>query len=241
MPDPRVPFAESPQHRSSLLRETTSSFLILLAASQNWAPDHDKGSNAALTAFADLRSSGVDAGLVAVEWGRQVDEAKDYLSRRGVADHVKWVAPMARLPLQRMMASVDVVWDQFGMEVFGALALRAAEQGAPLVSRGLAASGNQFIGGPVPWRAAGNPEEIVRETSAVFDEIASRGRPAVIADYRDRYRRWLFERHSPRLTAELQRNRYTAILSGNFEPGQAAVDEWPRLADRLLAEKGPES
>lgn len=229
MPDPRVPFAESPQRRQQLLAHTNSAHLILLPASQNWSSDHDKGSITALRAFVQLRRAGVDVGLVAVEWGHQLEESKAFLEQSGMTRHVTWVPLMPRLALQRTMANVDVVWDQFGLEVFGALALRALEQGTPLVSRGLAAEGERFIGGPVPWRAAGTSDEIVRETTAILKDMVARGRNAVIAETTDHYRGWLSYRHSPAVTASLQQVRYEQILEGHRESGGSAPDGWPTL------------
>ena len=236
MPDPRVPFPESPERRQELLRRTASEFLVLLPASQNWSKDHDKGSMTALSAFVELRRKGVEVGLVAVEWGHQLAESKEFLDRAGVGGNVVWMPPMARLTLQRMMANVDVVWDQFGLEVFGALALRTLEQGTPLVSRGIAPVGQRFIGGPVPWRAAASTDEIVHETTAVLDDMSRLGRETVIAETRARYRGWFFERHSPSLTAALQRDRYTEILDGTFQPGTVATDEWATRADKAREE-----
>lgn len=227
--DDRVPFAASPARREELLRQTGSESLVLLPSSQNWSKTHDKGSQKALSAFIELRRKGVNVGLVAVEWGLQLAQSKAFLADAGVGGNVAWVAPMARLGLQRMMANVDVVWDQFGLDAFGALALRAVEQGAPLVSRGLAPVGEQLIGGPVPWHHAANADEIVSETSAVLDDISARGRDAVVAETRTRYRTWLIERHSPELTAELQRAVYQRMLDGTFEPGTAAPDQWAQL------------
>ncbi len=230
VPDARVPFAETPR-RARLLAQTSSQFLVLLPSSQNWSKHHDKGSMKALRAFVELRRKGVDVGLVAVEWGLQLAESKQYLDAEGVGSNVAWVAPMARLGLQRTMADVDVVWDQFGLEAFGALALRAVEQGTPLVSRGLAPAGEQLIGGPVPWIHAASTEDIVRETSSVFEDMGRRGRTAVIDSTRARYRAWFLERHSSAITARLQTDLYSTMLDGTFAPASAKPDQWARLLD----------
>jgi hypothetical protein len=231
LPDARVPFAESSTRRANLLRKTQSDALILLPSSQNWSEHHDKGSLAALRAFVELRRTGVDVGLIAIEWGHQLAEAREYLERAGVGTHVVWMPPKARLPLQRLMANVDVVWDQFGLEGFGALALKTIEQGTPLVSRGLAPVGEEFVGGPVPWRAAADADEIVRETTDVLEQMGREGRDVVIAETRARYRSWLFDRHPPAATAGLQRDLYEAILDGSHRPGTAAPDTWPKWID----------
>lgn len=226
LPDPRVPFAENAQERATLLERTKSSALVLVASSQNSSPHHDKGSATALKAFVELRRKGAEIGLVAVEWGLQLAEAKAFLEREGVAQHVTWVAPMARFRLQRTMANVDVVWDQFGLEAFGGLACRAVEQGTPFVSRGLAPVGEQLIGGPVPWLQAASVEDIVRETLGVLEDESTRGRAEVIASTRSKYRSWLLERHSPELTVQLQRDVYQRIVDGSFERGTAKPDAW---------------
>jgi hypothetical protein len=231
VPDPRVPFAGSEAKRQKLLQRTRSEALVLLPSSQNWSEDHDKGSITALNAFIELRRSGASVGLAAVEWGLQLAESKALLESAGVAAHVAWVPPMVRLRLQRMMADVDVVWDQFGLEAFGALAIRTVEQGTPLISRKLAPVGEQLIGGPVPWLHAATVDEIVQQTTAVLDDMGRRGRAAVIADYRARYRGWLLERHSPEVTAALQREVYEKIVDGTLEPGTAIPDRWSQILD----------
>lgn len=237
-PDSRVPFSESADRRAELLRRTKSESLILLPASQNWSKHHDKGSKKALMAFVELRRQGHDVGLVAVEWGLQVAESQAFLADSGVGDNVAWVSPMARLGLQRTMADVDVVWDQFGLDAFGALALRAVEQGTPLVSRGLKPEGARLIGGPVPWRHAAETEEIVRETASVLTEILERGRSTVIAETTTAYRTWLLERHSPQITAQLQRDVYMRMAEGTFERGFAAPDQWAQLLEQPQREDG---
>lgn len=140
--------------------------------------------------------------------------------------------------MQRTMANVDVVWDQFGLEAFGGLAIRAVEQGTPFVSRGLAPAGERLIGGPVPWRQAATIDDIVRETTQVLDEIAQKGRASVMEDYQTRYRAWFAERHSSLITSTLQREVYTAMLDGSFEQGTAAPDRWAQLVAEGLREDG---
>ena len=234
MPDPRVPFPVSMLERQSLLSATGSSSLVFLPSSQNWSKHHDKGSIKALSAFVELRRKGLDVGLVAVEWGLQLDESKAFLDDAGVGNNVVWKPPMSRFGLQRLMADVDVVWDQFGLDAFGALALRVVEQGTPLVSRGLAPIGEQLIGGPVPWRPATTIDQIVHETSEVLEDMSRRGRETVVAETTSRYRAWLLNHHSPALTAALQRSVYEKIFEGTFEPGTAAPDQWAKLLHERL-------
>jgi hypothetical protein len=236
--DPRVPFSGSELRRRELLRSTAAEHLILLPSSQNWAKTHDKGSKKALTAFVEMRRAGIPVGLVAVEWGLQLAKSKAFLDEAGVGANVAWVAPMARISLQRMMADVDVVWDQFGLDAFGGLALRAVEQGTPLVSRGLAPAGERLIGGAVPWLQAATVDEIVRQTTGLLESMTSRGRDTVIAETTARYRSWFRDRHAAELTAELQKDVYSRILDGTFEPGSARPDEWARRLGSGIRESG---
>jgi hypothetical protein len=229
VPDPRVPFAESTAVRQELLTRTASDSIILLPSSQNWVKHHDKGSMKALKAFVKLRRAGRQVGLVAIEWGLQLAESKEFLEKAGVAGNVAWVPPMARVALQRTMANVDVVWDQFGLEAFGGLAIRTMEQGAPMISRGLSEAGERLIGGPVPWRHAATTVDLARETGELLDEIAEHGRDAVMAEHRTRNRRWFLETHSPMIAAELQREVYAGLLDGTWERGAAAPDRWATL------------
>ena len=52
-----------------------------------------------------------------------------------------------------------------------------------------------------------------------------------IESTRARYRAWLLERHSPAITAALQRDVYASMLDGTFEPGTAAPDQWAKMLD----------
>lgn len=231
VPDPRVPFGGSDENRVALLEKTKSQALILLPSSQNWSASHDKGSIKALSAFVELRRQGFPVGLVAVEWGLQLAESKEFLRSAGLEGNVVWVAPMARLPLQKLMADVDVVWDQFGLDAFGALALRTVEQGTPFISRGLQQIGEQLIGGPVPWRTASDSEGIVGETTAVLEEMSSRGRRETIEATRRASREWLLTRHSPAITAALQRAAYERVLGRGGDTEPLRPDSWARVLE----------
>lgn len=228
--DYRVPFLGVTQKRNALLHRTRSEYLVLLASSQNWSKHHDKGSKKALDAFIELRQAGVPVGLVAAHWGLQVEESKALLAEAGLGEHVEWVSPMPRFELQQMMANVDVIWDQFGLDAFGALALRALEQGAPLVSRGLKPEGEALIGSPVPWMEASSCESIVSCTRSLFDEMNRRGRNVVLDEISIHYRTWLETFHSPAITAQLQDELYTQLLSGS---SGSRPDAWARLTREL--------
>lgn len=208
----KVPFQEDTLFRQLILQNTKSDFLVLLPSSQNWGKHHDKGSMKALEAFVQLRSQGINVGLVAAEWGLQLQESKEYLHKAGVDDYVYWVSPMSRFKLQQMMANVDVVWDQFGLDAFGALALRALEQGVPLISRGLKPEGVRVIGTQVPWMIAETSDQISALTTSLFADMGSRSRSSVIFEIQQKYRGWLIRHHNPAMTVAIQENLYSNLL-----------------------------
>lgn len=225
-----VPFQTNHNVRSELLESTKSEFLILLASSQNWSKHHDKGSKKALNSFIQLRRQGLPVGLVAAEWGLQLQESKDFLASSGLSQYVRWVSPMGRFELQRMMANVDVVWDQFGLDAFGALALRSLEQGAPLISRGLTSEGAALIGSQIPWMTAESEEEIVSHTNQLFVNMQNEGRSAVLQSIHDNSRSWLHKFHSPRITANLQNQLYSAFINNNSAISMPN-DAWAKSID----------
>lgn len=109
--------------------------------------------------------------------------------------HVKWVPPMPRLVMQRMMANVDVVWDQFGLDAFGALVLRTLEQGTPLISSGISDSASRLIGAQTPWIAAATTDEIVSAVVDLHNNMKLDGRDTVLRKTSERYRKWLGNYH----------------------------------------------
>lgn len=224
--DSRLPYKQNDELREQLLLETDSDFLILLPSSQNSSVHHNKGSNKALNTFIELRRQGFQVGLIAAAWGHQLQNSKDLFEKLGLSNHVKWVTPMARHNLQKMMANVDVVWDQFGMDVFGALALRTLEQGTPLISSGISDFAAGLIGSQVPWITAQNENEMLESVKALIAESSQVGRERLILNTTKKYRNWLDSYHSPQVTAELQQNVYSRIVQGDQEVGLSIPDAW---------------
>jgi glycosyltransferase involved in cell wall biosynthesis len=214
----------------SLSRDTQSKFVIFLPSSINWLPDHDKGSLEALEAFAQLRKDGFNVGLVCVEWGRQVSEAKNFVEKNGLLKHVKWIIPQPRIELQRIMKSCDIIWDQFGEPGFGALTIKAMEVGAPLVTVGLSDEATKLIGEAPQWLSASNREEIQRQTIRVFESKFRDGWEQSRLDYGSPARSWLVRRHHQDITRLLQLQRYEQLRNFESVP-PARPDAWAQLPD----------
>ena len=219
--NPRAPYPQLTALREEILHATKSRYLILAPASINWGRDHNKGTDVALRAFAELRRQGLQVGLVLAEWGRDLEKAKDYLELSGLGRHVHFTPLLSRIGLQKMMAACDVVWDQFGLDAFGALALRALEQRVPLVSKGIGSKAEQLIGKAPPYANANDHDSLAISTEALV--FAS---PSELKDQVESQHSWLVKKHHPALTAELAKRSFDYVLG---EGPQPQSNEWSRL------------
>ena len=233
--DPNAPYPYDDELGRHLRAVTKSSHIVLLPSSMNWKPDHDKGSMKALEAFVHMRREGEPVGLVATAWGRQVQEAKEFLDRSGVAQHVLWIDPRPRIRLQRLMACVDVVWDQFRYATIGALALRCMEQGTPLISCHMDPTVGQLMGEAPPLLQATETQDIAETSARVIHAVSRDGLGGVHDEYRATSRSWLMRRHSPDIAVVLQ-----AELFQSLGGGQQSVDRsrssWAQVPDVGTAE-----
>lgn len=205
---------------------TRSEFLIFLPASMNWLHDHDKGSDIALEAFINLRQVGKPVGLVAVNWGRNVREAREMLSRAGVAQYVHWIEPLPRMPMQRLMASVHLVWDQFRIPAIGGVAFKAMEQGTPLVSMPLELTAVSLMGSRPPYLEACDALELSKVTIDFLADFEESGGASTRMKFGLPLRRWMYRRHHQTLTRSLQMKRYAELLARSEAPTPAVPHAW---------------
>jgi len=202
--------------RRNCLSKSRSDFLVFLPSSINWLRHHDKGTKAALAAFRELRLRGVPVSLALTEWGLNVGEAKEWLSEHRLDEFVTWHTPMPRLTLLSRMAASDAVWDQFGLQAFGALALRACDAGVPLISGGIGDCATGLLGFDVPWMKANNKEEIVEQTQMLLHQVSTPNGPALRSAVVERQRTWLNATHSRYVLCDLQERVYPTLLTGEF-------------------------
>ncbi len=227
--DPSVPYAGDSGVREKWLRNTQSRHLILLPSSINWTGSHNKGSFVALDAFRLLRQAGLECGLLAMAWGDDLGLAQEWLRDHKLDQHVQWLRPLPRIGLQRQMANADVILDQFGLEAFGALMLRALEQSVPVVSRGLSSEAEHLIGREAPWLEAADSEEVFQRVADVCLDNADH-RAELRATLGRKGHKWLYERHHHKITALLQIRRYATLLNlADFGP--ARPDDWAAIPD----------
>lgn len=224
-----TPYPEMKSTREGLCQVTDSCFLIFMPSSINWGDDHDKGTRVALTAFIELRSQGLPVGLILTRWGRDLAEAEDILAAANCDRFATWIEPQPRIPFQRLMANVDVVWDQFKYEAMGGIAFKAMEQGTPVITRGVSSRGADLMGCAPPFTTASDTNSLTLKTREFFDMTNQLGRRQVRERFGTPLRDWLLTHHTPQLTAHMQVARYRELLQGSSSTSRAVPQAWADL------------
>lgn len=228
--DPNGPYDAEPGARSGLLAATDSEFLVLSASSMSLGGDQNKGTGKLIEAMVLLRREmGLPIGFLMVEWGADIARVKDLCTASGLAGHIRFVKPMSRVRMQRTMAACDALADQFHYEAFGALSIRAWEQGIPVVSRRVSSTACTLMGEPPPVHDASDAEQIARAVGALWEQMSVGGRENYVLDHRNRSRSWLLRRHHHDLTRSLQIARYTELVSGGSAPAEPGA--WGLVPD----------
>lgn len=213
--------------RADLMSFLDADFLVFMPASQNWkTPHHNKGSNLAWRAVASLRKDGLRVGVVASDWGLDIKDAKALVEKLGIAKHVLWNSPLPRIPMLRLLNEVDVCWDQFVIQAFGGVALRAIESGTPLLGQGLSPEAQKLTGFQVPWHIASNANDIAESTLAVYEQRERIGRRELSEATKATYHSWFNQHHSAQLVSDLQNIVFERIVNDNHEP--IPSDLWAR-------------
>lgn len=228
--DQSAPYDSDEVWRTNLLQQTHSEFLLLMPSSINFAPDHDKGTLRALEAFAELRGQGHPVGLICVKWGRQVDELNTIIKRQRLDKYIAWVLPMPRIRLQKLIASVDVVLDQFQLKAFGGIAFKTMEQGVPLISRGITATASLIIGSFPPYMSAGSTDEIVHHVETLLGATSSLGRAETRLRYGSPLRHWFLKYHHHAICREIQLATYRTMIGDNKTD---AIPTWSSLTGQF--------
>lgn len=104
---------------------------LFMGSRQDWQV---KKSQVAFTAFAELSKKYPDLGLVAVEWGSDIDRSKDLVAELGIDSKVTWIN---FLPLRESIAAIEgaeVAIDQFADPILGVFGPETMAVGTPCVS-----------------------------------------------------------------------------------------------------------
>ena len=229
--DERAPFPTNFALRDHLLKFTGSTSLVFLPSSLNMEEWHNKGTSTALASFKLLHQAGARVGLVLVRWGLSVSAVERWLADQNLETFVFWMEPQPRITLQQIMASVDVVWDQFALEAMGGLAIKCMEQGAPLVSRGISARGLQLIGEPPNYLTAATPQDVAARSLDVIGISSTLGLSSAHSHFGLPGRNWLVRRHHHEICRQLQVERYRELLTFGTNAPSAHPDAWSHQPD----------
>lgn len=178
-----------------------------------------------------LHECGWPVGLLLMRWGRRIEETQILLRETGVLRYAKFLIPRPRIALQRLMASCDLVWDQFAYANFGALAIKAMEQAVQLLSHPMSSRGSALMGAEPPYLVAQSTEQIVHQTIRLM--AASNTDEGEEASRIGRGQRaWLLRRHHHSITRDLVVSRYGQLASG--EVTSAKPDAWALAPDAIM-------
>jgi hypothetical protein len=123
--------------RNELFSVLDCEFIFFHPTRQDWVSGTgyaDKSNDVFLRAFIALRSEGLRVGLVCCSWGSNVEQSKSLLNEYGCSKNVRWVAPMAIIPFERMCLATSIVVDQFKLGSFGGVTFKAMAVGAPILT-----------------------------------------------------------------------------------------------------------
>lgn len=148
---------------------------------------------------------GDDFRLILTEWGAQVDESKALAKELGVEHLLIWRQPLARRKLFSMLQSIDVLFDQTLLPVFGATAPEGIAAGVPVIMSYDPAQTAWIVDHPAPILAARTPEEIVEQVVVALD-------PTWRADYERRAAEWIDIDHTSRRVISTHLEAYREVL-----------------------------
>jgi glycosyltransferase involved in cell wall biosynthesis len=130
------PTADPAAIRRDLRAKLASDFIVFHPARQHWSVERDtswdKGNDILIEGFARfVREVNPKAGAVFVEWGQTLQQSKNLLSDRGIADRVLWIAPQPASRMNAHVAACDALADQFCIGAFGSTMPRGLMLGTP--------------------------------------------------------------------------------------------------------------
>jgi glycosyltransferase involved in cell wall biosynthesis len=145
--------------------------------------------------------------LILIEWGQQIDDAKQLLDELGCAGDVIWKPSMCRIATIKHMRAADVVLDQMVLPVFGAIAPQAMAAGKPVIASYVPERTLWLIPEPAPILSAFCPEDIADAVVRALD-------PDWLADYERRARHWIDTYHHPGVVIAKHLQVYRNVLEG---------------------------
>ena len=210
--DPNAPYVPDAGFRETLLQLTNSEFVILSGSSLNLTGDQNKGIGVLLDAMSVIRNEmRLPVGLILVEWGNDIEAVRELCRTMHLETAVSFIPPMSRVRLMKSMAASDLVSDQFHFDAFGALSLRAWEQGMPVISRPISSYAATLIGMAPPVIGAASAEDVISGVASEFYSFESAGRSAYLERHLARSRGWFLDRHHHKISQKMQLQRYAEL------------------------------
>ena len=168
----------------------------------NWL----KGNDVLLRGAARVLAQGRQFRLVLVEWGQEVDASKALIDELEIGGVVKWVQPMDKQELWRMICRSHAVADQFVLPAMGGIGIETLALGRRLISHIDTPTLARFFGSSPPVLAAGSIEDVAMRLAAVITDPDDRAGIGLAG------RKWLETYHSPTRILNLQIEAYRSLL-----------------------------
>jgi glycosyltransferase involved in cell wall biosynthesis len=204
--------------RHALCAELNCEFLFFFPTRHDWVAGSgyaDKGNDVFLRGMAALTRAGFRIGAVCCEWGANVAQSKALLAELGIAEQVKWIAPVPTVRFERLSRAAHCVVDQFMLGSFGGVLFKAMAAGAPVLTylEETQLLRQYPVCPPVlNCRTAEEVFEVVSPLIAHPDQLAAIGLAG---------RKWMQKHHSKHSTVLSQMPAFSRCLSDR--------SRWPRL------------
>ena len=221
--------------RHELQRELDADFLCFFPTRHDWvegAGFADKANDVFLRGVAELVREGRRIGVICCAWGGNVVQSRDLIQDLGLAQRVKWVAPMPLSRFERTARACDVTVDQFKLGAFGGVLYKAMAVGSPVLTyldeRQLL---EQYAEMP-PVLNCRTVSDVVQKLRDVV------GHPEKLARKREASRAWMLRHHGKRSTLNAQVDQFRIAmgsLATSSSTGEACQPQRPAPASTLGA------
>lgn len=210
---------EEPELRRELAARFGADVLIIAPARQNWSI---KGNQIYIRAFARLLGNGVRAALIIPAWGQEIERSKQLCRELGIAEKVRWIAPMSEPLLARHYRAADIVLDQFQLGVFGLISAKAMACGRPVLTSYDHSHHEWCFSERAPVISCNEEGQL----SAALTELAESPEKRLRIGHASR--QWIMKHHSKKIVVE----KLTAAM-------EIAVRNFQRRMDQLGASTKP--
>lgn len=150
----------------------TGPVVFLCPSRQDWVsgdPQFSKGNDRYFRAAARLVAEG-ETGfeLHCIDWGADLDASKALIAELGIADRVRWLAPLSKRQLWDAKLGANAVVDQFLLPAFGGVTFEALGLGCRVITSDDGSCNATFYGAAPPLLAAETVDEIAARLRQVI-------------------------------------------------------------------------